>query len=179
MSKVLMLLVNLLPRGIGRNILFAVPRSLAKNAAISARRIVHAGLPRFNSPAPPSRRAVLLRVATDQLDYFEQICGIARDHSRFAMVDVEDADLPLSEIPNGRFSAAGAPIYRLATAKNLARQIRPRLPHSHSRRTQSSTAPVSSWRKSLIPCGLDPARAHSSGIRSCCGKSRDLSLPTN
>ncbi|HET9857330.1 MAG TPA: tRNA (guanosine(46)-N7)-methyltransferase TrmB [Chthoniobacterales bacterium] len=57
-----------------------------------------------------------LRVATDQLDYFEQICGIARDHSRFAMVDVEDADLPLSKFER-RFNAAGAPIYRLALQK--------------------------------------------------------------
>lgn len=57
-----------------------------------------------------------LRVATDQLDYFEQICGIARDHSRFAMVDVEDADLPLSKFER-RFSAAGASIYRLALRK--------------------------------------------------------------
>lgn len=59
-----------------------------------------------------------LRVATDQLDYFEQICGIARDRSRFTMVDVEDADLPLSKFEQ-RFSAAGAPIYRLALRKIL------------------------------------------------------------
>jgi len=56
------------------------------------------------------------RVATDQLDYFEQICGIGRDDSRFATVDVEDVDLPLTKFEQ-RFREQGAPIYRLALRK--------------------------------------------------------------
>jgi tRNA (guanine-N7-)-methyltransferase len=69
----------------------------------------------------------VLRIATDQLDYFEKIRGVAQNHSGFAMVDsnaspVEDAprraptDLPLSKFEK-KFRALRAPIYRLALRK--------------------------------------------------------------
>ncbi|PYL18795.1 MAG: hypothetical protein DME30_02300 [Verrucomicrobia bacterium] len=60
------------------------------------------------------------RIATDQLDYFEQICGIARNHSGFAIVDANASpartDLPLTKFER-RFRELGAPIYRLALRK--------------------------------------------------------------
>jgi len=56
------------------------------------------------------------RIATDQLDYFELIRGIARNHSEFAVVDPEDVDLPLTKFER-RFRGLGAPIYRLVLRK--------------------------------------------------------------
>ncbi len=60
------------------------------------------------------------RIATDQLDYFEEICGIARNHSGFAIVDANASpartDLPLTKFER-RFRELGAPIYRLALRK--------------------------------------------------------------
>ena len=58
----------------------------------------------------------IFRIATDQLDYFQQIRVLAENHSGFAIVDVEDADLPLTKFER-RFTALGAPIYRLALQK--------------------------------------------------------------
>jgi len=69
----------------------------------------------------------VLRIATDQLDYFEKIRCVSQNHSGFAMVDpnaspVEDSpwraltDLPLSKFEK-KFSALRAPIYRLALRK--------------------------------------------------------------
>jgi tRNA (guanine-N7-)-methyltransferase len=60
------------------------------------------------------------RVATDQLDYFEQIRAVVRNHSGFAIVDANagpvPTDLPLTKFER-RFSALGVPIYRLALRK--------------------------------------------------------------
>ena len=60
------------------------------------------------------------RIATDQLDYFEQIRGTARNHSGFALVDASVSpawtDLPLTKFER-RFSALGLPIHRLALRK--------------------------------------------------------------
>jgi tRNA (guanine-N7-)-methyltransferase len=60
------------------------------------------------------------RIATDQLDYFEQIRGIGENHSRFAIIDVTASsartDLPLTKFEQ-RFSTLGAPIYRLTLRK--------------------------------------------------------------
>jgi len=78
----------------------------------------------------------VLRIATDQLDYFEQIAWLARADSRFATpkefassdyfgvvdpllataVGVDDVDLPLTKFEK-KFQAQGAPIYRLALRK--------------------------------------------------------------
>ena len=57
-----------------------------------------------------------LRIATDQRDYFEQIERTARNHSGFAIVDLDDVDLPATKFEN-RFRQQGAPIYRLSLRK--------------------------------------------------------------
>jgi tRNA (guanine-N7-)-methyltransferase len=60
------------------------------------------------------------RIATDQLDYFEKIRVLAESYSGFAIVDADAnpvrTDLPLTKFER-RFSALGAPIYRLALRK--------------------------------------------------------------
>jgi tRNA (guanine-N7-)-methyltransferase len=62
----------------------------------------------------------LLRIATDQADYFEQISRSARSHSGFEIVDLSASpartDLPVTKFER-RFQAQGAPIYRLALRK--------------------------------------------------------------
>ena len=58
----------------------------------------------------------VFRIATDQLDYFEKIRAVARNQSDFAILDIEDADLPRTKFER-RFSALGAPIYRLVLRK--------------------------------------------------------------
>jgi tRNA (guanine-N7-)-methyltransferase len=61
-----------------------------------------------------------LRIATDQLDYFEKIRALAENHSGFAIVDPNASpartDLPLTKF-ECRFSALGVPIYRLGLRK--------------------------------------------------------------
>jgi tRNA (guanine-N7-)-methyltransferase len=60
------------------------------------------------------------RIATDQLDYFEQIQRVGKNHSDFAIVDVTAnparTDLPQTKFEQ-RFSALDAPIYRFALRK--------------------------------------------------------------
>lgn len=56
------------------------------------------------------------RIATDQLDYFEQIQRVGGNHWGFTIANAENVDLPLSKFER-RFSALGAPIYRLALRK--------------------------------------------------------------
>ena len=62
----------------------------------------------------------VFRIATDQSDYFEQIRGVAQNNPGFAMIDANlspaRTDLPLTKFER-RFSALGAPIYRLALRK--------------------------------------------------------------
>jgi len=58
----------------------------------------------------------VFRIATDQLDYFEKIRAVVRNQSDFAILDIEDADLPRTKFER-RFSALGAPIYRLVLRK--------------------------------------------------------------
>jgi tRNA (guanine-N7-)-methyltransferase len=62
----------------------------------------------------------VLRIATDQLDYFEKIRCVAQNHSGFAVVDSNASpartDLPLSKFEK-TFRALRAPIYRLALRK--------------------------------------------------------------
>jgi tRNA (guanine-N7-)-methyltransferase len=58
----------------------------------------------------------VLHVATDQLDYFEQIQRVARNHSGFALVDLADVDLPTTKFEQ-RFRALGTPIHRLSGRK--------------------------------------------------------------
>jgi tRNA (guanine-N7-)-methyltransferase len=58
----------------------------------------------------------LLRIATDQSNYFQQIMLVAESHSRFAIVDLDDADLPPTKFEE-RFIAQRAPIYRVALRK--------------------------------------------------------------
>jgi tRNA (guanine-N7-)-methyltransferase len=70
----------------------------------------------LDSIAVALQQAGLLRVATDQLDYFDQMRQLSRSHSRFQAVDSDDVLLPLTRFEK-RFRAQGAPIYRLALRK--------------------------------------------------------------
>jgi tRNA (guanine-N7-)-methyltransferase len=58
----------------------------------------------------------VLRLATDQLDYFEQIARLARNHSGFTIVDLNDVDLPLTNFEQ-KFRAQGVPIHWLELRK--------------------------------------------------------------
>ena len=58
----------------------------------------------------------LLRVMTDQLDYFQQIKGLGEAHPQFEIVDVDDVTLPSTKFER-RFCEKGAPIYRLTLRK--------------------------------------------------------------
>jgi tRNA (guanine-N7-)-methyltransferase len=59
----------------------------------------------------------VLRIATDQLDYFQQIEHFVRSTPvKFEFVDHEDVDLPSTKFER-RFSELGAPIYRLGLRK--------------------------------------------------------------
>jgi tRNA (guanine-N7-)-methyltransferase len=66
----------------------------------------------------------LLRIATDQLDYFDQMQRLARADPQFAIVDpllatsigVDDVDLPISKFER-KFQQQGVPIHRLALRK--------------------------------------------------------------
>jgi tRNA (guanine-N7-)-methyltransferase len=56
----------------------------------------------------------LLRIATDQADYFNQIQQVARNQSGFVIA--ENVDLPSTKFER-RFREAGLPIYRLSLRK--------------------------------------------------------------
>src|SRR6476659_3028617 len=60
----------------------------------------------------------VLRVATDQLDYFQQVERISRDHLQFQVVprSPDDAVLPLTKFER-KFRGQGLPIYRLTLRK--------------------------------------------------------------
>ena len=60
----------------------------------------------------------VLRVATDQLDYFQQVERISRAHLQFQVVlrSPDDAVLPVSKFEK-EFRKQGAPIYRLTLRK--------------------------------------------------------------
>ena len=66
----------------------------------------------------------VLRIATDQLDYFEQMQRLARADPQFAIVDpllatpvgVDDVDLPLTKFER-KFQQHAVPIHRLALRK--------------------------------------------------------------
>jgi tRNA (guanine-N7-)-methyltransferase len=58
----------------------------------------------------------LLRVATDQPDYFQQIERLSRAHPQFEIVDLDDVVLPLTKFEQ-RFHKQGAPIHRLTLRK--------------------------------------------------------------
>ena len=111
----------------------------------------------------------VLRVATDQVDYFRQMERLSREHSRFEIVpwSPNDVVFPLTKFERV-FRQQGVPIYRL-TLRKVSPIKKARAVHFFPRNV-NSTAPVSSWRKSLIP----RARTWStqfSLIRSCSGKS--------
>jgi len=57
-----------------------------------------------------------LLIATDHLDYFQQIQRLSRAHPQFEIVDLDDVVLPLTKF-EGRFREHGAPIYRLTLRK--------------------------------------------------------------
>jgi len=60
----------------------------------------------------------VLRVATDQLDYFQQVERISRAHVQFQVVprSLDDAVLPVTKFEK-KFRKQGAPIYRLMLRK--------------------------------------------------------------
>ena len=58
----------------------------------------------------------ILRIATDQSDYFREIQRLTRRHSGFTTVNPDDANLPLTKFQK-RFIALGASIHRLALRK--------------------------------------------------------------
>jgi len=58
----------------------------------------------------------VLRVATDQLDYFHEIKRLSRAHVEFQVVDLDDVALPLTKVER-KFRAQSAPIHRLALRK--------------------------------------------------------------
>jgi len=62
----------------------------------------------------------VLHIATDQLDYFNRIQRVTRNHSGFAVVNpnarLADIDLQITKFER-RFREQGAPIYRLALRK--------------------------------------------------------------
>ena len=81
-----------------------------------ARRIVSREF--LNAIAVALEQQGTLRVATDQLDYFEQIERLSRAHSQFQVVprSPEDAVLPITKFEK-KFCEQGAPIYRLTLRK--------------------------------------------------------------
>jgi tRNA (guanine-N7-)-methyltransferase len=70
----------------------------------------------LNTIAAALQKGGLLRVTTDQLDYFQQIEGLGRVHPQFEIVDVDDVTLPSTKFER-RFCEKGAPIYRLTFRK--------------------------------------------------------------
>jgi tRNA (guanine-N7-)-methyltransferase len=58
----------------------------------------------------------VLRLATDQSDYFENIVRLARNQSGFRIVDLNEADLPLTNFEQ-KFRAQGVPIHWLELRK--------------------------------------------------------------
>src|SRR5262249_28546934 len=58
----------------------------------------------------------VFRIATDQSDYFQHIQQLAQRHSAFAIVNLENADLPISKFQR-RFIELDVPIYRLSLRK--------------------------------------------------------------
>jgi tRNA (guanine-N7-)-methyltransferase len=60
----------------------------------------------------------VLRIATDQLEYFQQVERISRAHLQFQVVppSPDDAVLPVTKFEK-KFRKQGAPIYRLTLRK--------------------------------------------------------------
>jgi tRNA (guanine-N7-)-methyltransferase len=58
----------------------------------------------------------LLHMATDQLEYFQQIEPLSRAHPQFEIVDFGDAVLPSTKFER-RFREQGLPIYQLTLRK--------------------------------------------------------------
>jgi tRNA (guanine-N7-)-methyltransferase len=78
------------------------------------RRIITSDL--LNSIHVALEKAGLLRIATDQPDYFAQIARLGGNDSRFAILDPDNNDLPPTKFER-RFQTQGAPIYRLTLRK--------------------------------------------------------------
>ena len=58
----------------------------------------------------------VLRIATDQLDYFNRMERLSRADSQFEVLDLDDAVLPLTKFERN-FRQKGLPIYRLTLRK--------------------------------------------------------------
>ena len=67
----------------------------------------------LNSIHRALERNGILRIATDHLDYFQQINKIALAEPGFAVANRKEIDLPQTRFET-RFRAAGYPIYRLS-----------------------------------------------------------------
>ena len=70
----------------------------------------------LNAIAAALEQSGILRVATDQLDYFHQINRVSRAHSQFELAGVEEAVLPLTKFER-KFREQELPIYRLTLRK--------------------------------------------------------------
>jgi tRNA (guanine-N7-)-methyltransferase len=72
----------------------------------------------LNAVAAALKKNGLLRVATDQLDYFHQIEQLARAHLQFQVVprSIDAAALPVTKFER-KFREQSAPIYRLTLRK--------------------------------------------------------------
>jgi tRNA (guanine-N7-)-methyltransferase len=70
----------------------------------------------LDAAAGPLEQNGVLRVATDQLDYFHEIERLSRAHLEFQVASLDDVALPLTKFER-KFRAQSAPIYRLALRK--------------------------------------------------------------
>ncbi len=78
------------------------------------RRIVTSGF--LSSIQTALEEGGVLRIATDQLDYFEQIARLASSQPQFMSLDIANIDLPPTKFER-RFQEQGTPIYRLVLRK--------------------------------------------------------------
>jgi tRNA (guanine-N7-)-methyltransferase len=83
----------------------------------------------------------VLRIATDQHDYFEQIDRTAKNQSGFGAIDFDSVERPTTKFER-RFHQAGAPIYRLTLRK--VSPVTNALARQPSGSNSNSTAPTSS-----------------------------------
>jgi tRNA (guanine-N7-)-methyltransferase len=83
----------------------------------------------------------VLRIATDQRDYFEQIDRTAKNHSGFGAIDFDRVERPTTKFER-RFHQAGTPIYRLTLRK--VSPVTNALARQPSGSNSNSTAPASS-----------------------------------
>lgn len=78
------------------------------------RRLINAEF--IDSTRDALQQGGLIHIATDRVDYFQQIEGLTRETPGLVTVDAHDLKLPATRF-EARFRAAGTPIYRLSLRK--------------------------------------------------------------